>query len=194
MYSDEYLALLKNFEGFYSQPYLCPAGVCTIGYGTNLEAHRKFIPYVDIRESHMKGKTLLEALKSRGMKWSEEEATEAMISELNGICKDLVNRIPVFSKLIENKEKCRSEALLDMAYNMGVTGLSRFKNTLKLIDEKEYKDAAWNLVKSKWYNQVKRRGRAIFYMMFYGQYPKPSEIDKLPNYHFNKEGIGVMRD
>lgn len=27
------LALMRRFEGFYPQPYLCPAGVPTIGYG-----------------------------------------------------------------------------------------------------------------------------------------------------------------
>lgn len=27
------LDLIKQFEGFYSKPYMCPANVCTIGYG-----------------------------------------------------------------------------------------------------------------------------------------------------------------
>lgn len=27
------LALMRRFEGFYSKPYMCPAGVPTIGYG-----------------------------------------------------------------------------------------------------------------------------------------------------------------
>lgn len=28
------LALMRRFEGFYSKPYMCPAGVPTIGYGS----------------------------------------------------------------------------------------------------------------------------------------------------------------
>lgn len=194
MFSQEYLELLKNFEGFYSKPYLCPAGVCTIGYGTNLEAHREFIPYADIREGKLKGKALLEALIVRGMEWSKEEAQEAMLSELNKTYHKLKNANLTFERLLNMGQRCRAEALLDMAYNMGVTGLSKFKTTLKLIDQEEYKDAAWNLTKSKWYGQVKRRGRAIFYMMFFGCYPKVEEIDKLPNYHIDINGIGVMRD
>ena len=29
--------LVKRFEGFRAKPYLCPAGVPTIGYGHNFE-------------------------------------------------------------------------------------------------------------------------------------------------------------
>jgi lysozyme len=29
-------ALCRRFEGFYAQPYICPAGVPTIGYGTTV--------------------------------------------------------------------------------------------------------------------------------------------------------------
>ena len=32
--SDRCIALIKRFEGFSATPYLCPAGVWTIGYGT----------------------------------------------------------------------------------------------------------------------------------------------------------------
>lgn len=33
MVSDDGLALLKHFEGYEAEPYLCPAGKWTIGYG-----------------------------------------------------------------------------------------------------------------------------------------------------------------
>ena len=32
--SEKCLALIREFEGFRSEPYLCPAGVPTIGYGS----------------------------------------------------------------------------------------------------------------------------------------------------------------
>lgn len=32
--SSKGIALIKKYEGFYSKPYICPAGVPTIGYGT----------------------------------------------------------------------------------------------------------------------------------------------------------------
>lgn len=31
--SDEGIALIKRFEGFAPKPYMCPAGIITIGYG-----------------------------------------------------------------------------------------------------------------------------------------------------------------
>lgn len=192
MFSKEYLALLKNFEGFYRKPYLCTAGACTIGYGTNLDAHPKYISDSKIRESGLKGRKLMDALNAISFQWDEEKAEEAMLDELTKTYEACKAKIPVFKELIEKGERVRMEALLDMAYNMGVVGLSRFVNTLKLVSNEEYKDAAWALVKSKWYKQVKRRGRAIFYMMFYGKYPTPAMVDKLPNYHIDENGIGTM--
>lgn len=32
--SNKGLELIKKYEGFYAKPYLCPAGIPTIGYGT----------------------------------------------------------------------------------------------------------------------------------------------------------------
>lgn len=32
--SSKGIELIKSFEGFYAKPYLCPANVATIGYGT----------------------------------------------------------------------------------------------------------------------------------------------------------------
>jgi lysozyme len=32
--SNKGLELIKKYEGFRSKPYLCPAGVCTIGFGS----------------------------------------------------------------------------------------------------------------------------------------------------------------
>ena len=31
--NDPFIAAIKHYEGFYSEPYLCPAGKWTIGYG-----------------------------------------------------------------------------------------------------------------------------------------------------------------
>ena len=34
--SSKGIELIKSFEGFYAKPYLCPANVATIGYGTTV--------------------------------------------------------------------------------------------------------------------------------------------------------------
>ncbi len=66
-YSYEWIMMVegvKKFEGFYSRPYICPAGVKTIGYGhTGKEVNRSYI--------------------------SEYEATELLQQELE-VCRDIV--------------------------------------------------------------------------------------------------------
>ena len=51
--SDKGLALIKQFEGFSAKPYLCLAGVPTIGYGATY--------YPDGRRVTMQGRPVTEA-------------------------------------------------------------------------------------------------------------------------------------
>lgn len=51
--------------------------------------------------------------------------------------------------------------LINMAFNMGVKGLLGFKNTLKYISEKNYVQAAANMRKSLWYQQVTNRAERL---------------------------------
>lgn len=171
MFSEEYLALLRDFEGFYADPYVCPAGCATIGYGTNLEAHRQFIPWDDLRTGGLKGKSLCNALKARGFHWTTRQAEEAMLSELTSTHDALKRRCVAYRVLLSKGDACRAEALLDMAYNMGLSGLLGFYSTLPLIEREEYEAAARNLVQSKWYKQVGRRARTVCAMIKDGKYP-----------------------
>ena len=171
-FSEEYLKLLREFEGYFAEPYLCPTGHCTIGYGTNLEAHRKFIPYNDIRENKHVGEKLRRELINRGMRWDRSKAESAMIEELNGTHEELIKRCDVYRTLREKGENVRADALLDMAYNMGIRTLLTFRNSLASVAAGKYKTAAANMRLSRWYRQVGRRGRAICSMMETGMYPK----------------------
>lgn len=172
MYSS-YTDLLKEFEGYYAQPYLCPAGKCTIGYGTNLEAHRKFIPYVDLRKAtHIVGKELQRKLINYGMYWDKATAEKAMLEELGECRENLKKRCNAYCVLCDKGEEVRANALLDMAYNMGVAGLLTFRNTLRLVEAGDYVKAAANMRQSKWYRQVGRRSRAVCAMMETGRYPE----------------------
>jgi lysozyme len=46
-----------------------------------------------------------------------------------------------------------------MAFNLGVPGLLKFKNTLRAVREGRFEDAAKGMLASKWARQVK--GRAV---------------------------------
>lgn len=51
--------------------------------------------------------------------------------------------------------------LINMAFNMGLKGLLGFRNTLAYIKAKQYAQAAANMRKSKWYQQVPNRASEL---------------------------------
>lgn len=51
--------------------------------------------------------------------------------------------------------------LINMAFNMGLKGLLQFRNTLKFVKEKNYKQAAQNMKLSLWYSQVGYRAEEL---------------------------------
>lgn len=55
--------------------------------------------------------------------------------------------------------------LVNMAFNLGRPRLSRFKNMVAAINDKDYSKAAEEMIDSKWYGQVKRRGVELVEIM-----------------------------
>lgn len=51
--------------------------------------------------------------------------------------------------------------LINMTFQLGERGLSKFGNTLKAMEEERYQDAAAELLDSKWSNQTKNRSVRI---------------------------------
>lgn len=51
--------------------------------------------------------------------------------------------------------------MINMAFNLGLAGLLKFRNTLRYIKEKNYTQAAANMKKSLWYGQVKDRAKEL---------------------------------
>jgi lysozyme len=90
-------SLCKQFEGFRSKPYLCPANVATIGYGSTY--------YADGRKV-----TLSDPLMS------QEEAHILLMAELeHTYLPGVLRNCPI---LATDERKCN--AIVDFAYNLGV--------------------------------------------------------------------------
>jgi len=92
--SDIGVSLIKHFEGFISKPYLCPAGVVTIGYGST--------KYVDGKKVKLNGKSI-----------NENEATLL-----------LKNTLIVYENIVNKKVKLQLkqsqfDALVSHTYNTG---------------------------------------------------------------------------
>ena len=53
------------------------------------------------------------------------------------------------------------EVLLEMAYQMGVSGVSKFKNALKHMKNEEWNKAADEMLLSRWYKQTPKRAKEL---------------------------------
>ena len=99
-------ALCKQFEGFRSKPYLCPANVATIGFGSTYYANGTKV-------------TLNDPLISL------EEANNLLMYELeHTYLPGVVRNCPI---LLTDERKCN--AVVDWCYNLGVGRLQT--STLK---------------------------------------------------------------
>lgn len=110
------IKLIKEFEGFRAKPYLCPAGVPTIGYGSTR--------YEDGTQVMLTDPEI-----------TENEAMGVMYATL-GEYEDAVNRY-VQVELNQNQ----FDALVDFAYNAGAQNL-RKSTLLKYLNLGNYAVAA----------------------------------------------------
>jgi len=115
--------LCKRFEGFSSQPYICPAGYPTIGYGTVFRPDGKKVTMED------------EPI-------SKELALEWLIAELS--CNFMVGVLKASPKLISHPNALA--AITDFAYNLGVPRY-RASTLRKRIDAEDWEGAATELHK-----------------------------------------------
>jgi len=131
------LALIKACEGFSAKPYLCPAGVPTIGYGSTRYADGK---KVALSDPHI---TVAQA----------EEIMRTTLGEYEAA----VNRY-VGVPLTQNQ----FDALVDFAYNAGAQNL-RTSTLLRMLNAGNYAGAANQFERwvysggTKLYGLVKRR-------------------------------------
>ena len=90
-------------------------------------------------------------LDDRGI--SKQEAEMLLDNEIKDICARLTLVLPWF----EDIGSVRQDVLVNMAYNMGVSGLLKWKKTLEDIKERRYKDASQKMRESLWAGQVGKR-------------------------------------
>jgi lysozyme len=98
--------LCRRFEGFKAKPYLCPAGIPTIGYGSTYYGYGKKVTLND---------PLIE----------QKDANALLMSELqNTFLPGVLRNCPI---LASDERKCN--AIVDFCYNLGIGRLQT--STLK---------------------------------------------------------------
>lgn len=134
-------------------PYRCPAGWLTIGYGHNLDYNP--VPGLGI--------------------WSrlnEEQARRLLEADILDMQKRLEGCLPWTAGL----DAVRYCVLVNMAFNMGMGGLLKFKNMLAAAKRGDYEDAACEMLlgkngeKTPWYAQVGRRAEELAAQMKFGEW------------------------
>ena len=91
--------IIKEFEGYSSNPYLCPSGIPTIGYGNTMYTNGERVTMDD-------------------PEITEEQATEMLMDTIKSVEKQVKNVVEV--KLPAHK----LAALISFTYNVGIGNFS----------------------------------------------------------------------
>lgn len=102
--------------------------------------------------------------------FSEEECRLILAHRLNKLIPQLTDLFPFFVRLCT----VRKIVLLDMAYNLGIGGLMRFKRMLAALERGEYQLAADEMLDSRYAKQVKARSLRNARMMETGEWYEES--------------------
>ena len=146
-YNDKFLAQLKRHEGLRLAAYLCPAGALTVGYGHNCDVW----PVAGVEKV--------------GDVISRTKAEEILVEDVFFFAEELDGRLGFDWRKMEEP---RQAVLLNMAFNMGVSGLLAFKRALGAMRIGDYPRAGTEMLDSKWARQVKGRAAELARQMCLG--------------------------
>jgi lysozyme len=95
-----------------------------------------------------------------------DEITYLLNNDIDDRIDALTRALPWF----QNIDDARKGVLLNMAFQIGTDGLLEFKNTLALIRDGKYADAAAAMLQSKWAHQTPARAERLSDQMKDGQW------------------------
>jgi lysozyme len=123
-------------EGIRLNKYLDTTGHWTIGIGHKLT---------------------VQELKNNLFTITVEQAYDILEKDLDIALKDAKRLFPQYDTYPENVKL----ALLDMTFNLGFSGFSKFITTIGLIKDRKFKEAADQAMKSLWARQVPNRAKRV---------------------------------
>lgn len=100
---------------------------------------------------------------------SRDEALLLLRNDIDRIADELAHAIPEFRRL----NATRQRVLIDMAFNLGVAGLRKFKKMLAALSADDYARASEEMLRSRWAKQVKGRAVQLACWMKTGKLPTP---------------------
>ncbi len=154
----ELLDQLVLHEGLELLPYEDSLGIDTIGIGRNLK-HR------GLSESELGhiGKDLSDIFE-----WgiTKEQAYYLAKNDIEIVEKEVCEAHPCVLEL----DEIRQRIIIDMAFNIGVPRLNKFKKMWKAIHEENFEEAKIQMLDSRWANQVGNRAVRLSNAMESGEW------------------------
>ena len=135
MNMDRLLQSVKKHEGYRNKVYLDTLGKRTVGVG------------------HL----CVEDFWEDGKEYSEEML-------MNILKDDLKNAIEGSERLLKDclvLDSLAREIIIEMVFQLGETGVSKFKNMIKALKVPDYQTAAIEMLDSKWAKQTPNRAKAM---------------------------------
>ena len=130
---------IKKHEGFIAKVYLDSLGKATIGYGHLLTEEDDFV------EGVIYDKDILEAMFDKDFD-KAKQGMEELVGTLD---------IAMAAKGI----------IIEMVFQLGKTGVSKFKNMFAALNEYDYTRAAEEMLNSAWYRQTPSRCEELSNLM-----------------------------
>jgi len=146
-------------EGLRLQVYKDTLGIDTIGIGRNLEDRgitKEELDDLDI--------PTIEHVYEYGI--TEADAVYLAENDVQIVEEELVRAHPCVDRL----DAVRQLICIDMAFNMGVPRLCKFKKMWAAIEAEDYPTAAKEMLDSRWAKQVKGRATKLANAMHNGEF------------------------
>ena len=132
---DDLKARIKEHEGFRDQIYKDSLGFATIGYGHLVLDTDPFI---------------------EGQSYPKEHLEKVFDGDFN-IAKDNANKL-IGDIALNHQAKC---VIIEMVFQLGIGGVSKFKNMRKALGEGDYQTASEEMLDSRWAKQTPKRAESL---------------------------------
>ncbi|WP_455818130.1 glycoside hydrolase family protein [Pseudomonas cerasi] len=150
------IQILMYEEGYKEKPYRDTEGYPTVGCGIKIGPKGAALDNYIFSLPRTVAEVWLQAL-------------------LNSQVQD-INRRPSILAALSQCNPARADVLYSMAYQLGVDGLSAFKNTLLLIAAGNFSGAAEAMLASLWARQTPKRAQRHAEVMRSGTYTQYEEV------------------
>ena len=154
---DNLILQIKGHEGFRPEPYLCESKRWTLGYGRCIDKNG---PGISDDE-----KVLIAFEKGWWPVITRESAGVLLLNDITRIREQLFSHD--FYCGLDEVRQC---AIINMAFNLGVSGLLKFKKMISALENKDWRQARIEMINSRWSTQVGRRSEELAEQMLSGRW------------------------